>query len=909
MVLGGFDLLRSWRKSPEMDEAGATTGATAEPEMPEGLEPMVRPSTPVGSISTDARVGLWWYIHDSKILLFQLPGPHWPPCGALQLPEFSTLSANCVAPLTTVVQQGSNTLRHPTVAAVYDDFQLSVFPHGRRVDLKPLGANWPSGEVPILVRTAAPHPSAVGVVLLVVTQSGRLLSIFLSQTSGSFEAEASRLWPMVSEHCLKNFFKRIRRYGFGDVSQDRQSLEDAQFLAHHIEILPAPRRGTLFEVLAWGEEHLALYSHPRSVASADLMWVCSLAQLVTGDVMPGRLLSACCCWDCEASRTESLLLLFSCEDPSTRRQSAMLTRLALPSRAASPLEPSTAVAVGPNPVLPRGLMTACGDTAVTAVQVDNERFCICMVNMPPRPAGLEAGVQQIVEFGIVGLSLLPEGVSVGHIQVLTPHGLLSCPQDMFGGDKELKQGKNPSTADAFVQVASEFFDAGQEDQASSLCGRAFSQLGAQAMLGAVERRTQHLLDSGGESSLSEKAKALEDWLRFLHKAGVWIRMGNAPNITAAQQKVVEACERVAALQQMREYHDLEPDVFASSIHHALDGQGSGKSDEEIQEFYSRPSECERLLPSLAQYPRTLPFGSGGAWDAVVFVHGVVCGFLDAALERRGHVLKTHPTSLPPPESHQLQRYWPKSVEPVTGVGSGWLMSSSIQRALEDIRTLSLDVLPVPKQRLPLLDAQALRVIEGLQQLCRSSLRAAHASFVDLHANPMAKFREAVLKDMAYAEASLHENAKILKHRTLALSEEFEDVEVFVRLSALIDLPRLDSMMLRSEAFRRRVFEQCLAEEQLHPLFFRMVRCFPPTKSLLEELLQPYPELRWTLELNALTEVFNTGQWPAALHTVKEIAIKAMERADTTKDQNRAKSLKALAAIATAAQDRVLRCPS
>jgi len=237
------------------------------------------------------------------------------------------------------------------------------------------------------------------------------------------------------------------------------------------------------------------------------------------------------------------------------------------------------------------------------------------------------------------------------------------------------------------------------------------------------------------------------------------------------------------------------------------------------------------------------------------------------------------------------------------------MSSSIQRALEDIRTLSLEVLPVPKQRLPLLDAQALRVIEGLQQLCRSSLRAAHASFVDIHANPMAKFREAVLKDMAYAEASLHENAKILKHRTLALSEEFEDVEVFVRLSALIDLPRLDSMMLRSEAFRRRVFEQCLAEEQLHPLFFRMVGCFPPTKSLLEELLQPYPELRWTLELNALTEVFNTGQWPAALHTVKEIAIKAMERADTTKDQNRTKSLKALAAIATAAQDHVPRCPS
>ena len=44
---------------------------------------------------------------------------------------------------------------------------------------------------------------------------------------------------------------------------------------------------------------------------------------------------------------------------------------------------------------------------------------------------------------------------------------------MFGAEKahcpaselfleELKEGKQPSTADAFIQVASEFFDAGQE---------------------------------------------------------------------------------------------------------------------------------------------------------------------------------------------------------------------------------------------------------------------------------------------------------------------------------------------------------------------------------------------------------------------------------------------------------------
>ena len=908
MVLGGFDLLRSWRRSPDdtVQADGAETGAEPEMSGPELLRPPG--PIPAASIGTDARVGLWWYIYESKILLFQLPGPQWPPCGALTLPEFSNLSARCIAPLTTVVQQGTSTLRNATVAALHDDFHLSVFTHGRRVDLKP-PTNWPCGEVPSLVKTAAPHPAAVGVVLVVVTQSGRLLSVFLSQSStNNFEAEASRLWPMVSEHCLKNFFKRIRRYGFGDVSQDRPL--EAQFLAHQIEILPARNRGHLFDVLAWGEEYLALYSQPRSTSSADVMWVCSLAQLVTGDV-PGRLLSACSTWE-DATRSESLLLLFTGEDSSTRRQSAMLSRLAWPSRA-SPPEPNSAVAVGPTPPENCGLIAAFGDTAVTAVQVDGERYCICMVNMPPSPAKMEAGVQQLVEFGIVGLSLLPEGVSAGHIQVLTPHGLLSCPQDMFGGDKELKDGKSPSTADAFIQVAYEFFEAGREDQASSLCGRAFSQLGAQAMLAAVERWTQHFLDSGGETAnsvLSQKAKTLEDWLKFLHKAGVWIRMGNAPNITAAQQKVAEACERVAALQQMREYHDLEPEVFASSIHHALDGKGSGKtSEEEIMDYYGRPSECETLLSSLAQYPRTLPFGSGGAWDAVIFVHGVVSGFLEAALERRCHVLKTHPTSLPAPDSHQLQRYWPNSVPVLAGVGSSWLMSSSVQRALEEIRTLSLEVLPVPKQRLPLLDAQALRVVEGLHLLCRSSLRAAHACFVDLRASQMAKIREAVLKDMAYAEASLHENAKTVKHRTLALAEEFEDVEAFVRLSAFVDLPRLDEMMGRSQPFRRRVFEQCLAEERLHPLFFRMVRCFPPSKSLLEELLHPYPELRWTLELNALTEVFGSGQWPAALHTVKEIAIKAMDRGETTKDENRSKALKALASIATAAQDRLPTCPS
>lgn len=57
------------------------------------------------------------------------------------------------------------------------------------------------------------------------------------------------------------------------------------------------------------------------------------------------------------------------------------------------------------------------------------------------------------------------------------------------------------------------------------------------MLAAVERRTQHLLDSGGPgeatrpryspggeaSTLSQKSKDLDEWLRFLHKAGMPFR--------------------------------------------------------------------------------------------------------------------------------------------------------------------------------------------------------------------------------------------------------------------------------------------------------------------------------------------------------------------------------------------------
>ena len=97
-------------------------------------------------------------------------------------------------------------------------------------------------------------------------------------------------------------------------------------------------------------------------------------------------------------------------------------------------------------------------------------------------------------------------------------------------------------------------------------------------------------------------------------------------------------------------------------------------------------------------------------------------------------------------------------------------------------------------------------------------------------------------------------------------------QVFVRLAAFNDLPRIDRMM-GSEPLKKRLFEECLVEERLHGLFFRMLRCFPLSRQLLEELLRPYPELHWTLELNEARPT----EWPCALHSVKEIALKAVQR--------------------------------
>ncbi|CAE8635117.1 unnamed protein product [Polarella glacialis] len=574
MAASAFDLLRSSqlrsRHAPHFGEVAESVEASGSLD---ALRPRGRLQS--GAVGTDERLGLWWLVQESELLFFPMPGPQWPPCAVQALPEEVSLSARCVAPLTGPVQQGPHGphgTRGPSAVAVFADMRVAVFPHGGRVDL-PRPAGMPLGQAPLFVHSAAAHPwpDAVGVVLVVGTQAGRLFSLFLRQNGDTFEAEAGSLWPCApSEGGFRNLFKRVRRSLIGaDSSQqdvDAASAE-APLLVQAVEVLAAPagvgNAGALFAVLAWSEERLAYYAHPRSTAAAELLWSIPIRDLVTGGPST-RLLSV---RFCQGADTDGLLVLFAGE-VANAGSSSLLARLPWASRVSPPRSGADAISVGPAPPLqhpgsqtngaPVSFLTTFGEGAVVAVRARGERYSMCMVRL--LKDGLRVGEQQMVDTGIVGLALLPEGgVSTGHVQVLTPHGLLDVPQEMpdrFAVSQADEAAlEKLSIPDSFLQVAHELYATGREAQSTTLCARGFSQHGAQAMLAAVEKRTQLLLDAPATSGarwrgvsddaaarhlLFDKARDLEQWLCFLDEAGVWTRMGGAPNVVAAQQAAAEA---------------------------------------------------------------------------------------------------------------------------------------------------------------------------------------------------------------------------------------------------------------------------------------------------------------------------------------------------------------------------------
>jgi hypothetical protein len=116
--------------------------------------------------------------------------------------------------------------------------------------------------------------------------------------------------------------------------------------------------------------------------------------------------------------------------------------------------------------------------------------------------------------------------------------------------------------------------------------------------------------------------------------------------------------------------------------------------------------------------------------------------------------------------------------------------------------------------------------------------------------------------------------------------------------AASDLPRLDKHMTSSEGFRTRALAQCLRKPRLQPLFFRSLRMRPIPQDLLEELLLPYPELRWTMDVHGLDE-FNSSEqdWLRALASVKQ---RACASALAEKSAAKRDVFAALAVIACAA---------
>lgn len=134
---------------------------------------------------------------------------------------------------------------------------------------------------------------------------------------------------------------------------------------------------------------------------------------------------------------------------------------------------------------------------------------------------------------------------------------------------------------------------------------------------------------------------------------------------------------------------------------------------------------------------------------------------------------------------------------------------------------------------------------------------------------MAKLRQSVLQHLALAE----EAAAPVRgpHRALRLAEEFVDIEAVVTLGASTDPRHLDELLTNSAEFRAKALAQFLRISALRPLFFHALRRFEVPRPQLEELLAPYPELRWTLEVQSLPAQPAKADWQAALGRIEQSA--------------------------------------
>eukprot|EP00933_Yihiella_yeosuensis_P023473 TRINITY_DN18282_c1_g1_i1.p1 TRINITY_DN18282_c1_g1~~TRINITY_DN18282_c1_g1_i1.p1 ORF type:complete len:627 (-),score=124.78 TRINITY_DN18282_c1_g1_i1:17-1897(-) len=441
-----------------------------------------------------------------------------------------------------------------------------------------------------------------------------------------------------------------------------------------------------------------------------------------------------------------------------------------------------------------------------------------------------------------------------------------------------------SNPDAFIMMAQELHSGGHDVLSTNLCARAFSSHGVHVILGAVERRTQMLLDHTENPALEakrwrdvsddvvarhvlfDKAHLLEDWLCFLERAGIWTRMGGSPGIVAAQQLAAEACERVAAASCLRERYDHASEMFDIAIRSAMNAVPTWGDAEELQKaetdeveapkshlksFFSKPGQSHQLLVSLADYAVKFEEKS----EVLVLISDTAVAFLEAAMKRRKKILTDHPSLLAAPDKMAFSRRCCLSALEliVGGLGTQWLMDPTLLEALKKIlRQLSSAALRFQTEN------DLLKIMNCLYDLSTVTLRAAYVSYSDLRCEAMSTVRSSVMENLLIAEDSFWKNqalpiSKSSIERILKLAEDFDDVDCILKMSLSCPsfvLEDLDRHMAESENFRTHAMSCCLKDPALRPLFFRALRRFSKQlpSSLVEDMMRPFPELQWMLNM-------------------------------------------------------------
>jgi len=480
-----------------------------------------------------------------------------------------------------------------------------------------------------------------------------------------------------------------------------------------------------------------------------------------------------------------------------------------------------------------------------------------------------------------------------------------------------------STSCGMFLEAVEHVNAGRTAEAHESMKAAVASHSTDAVLQAIGARTKEIMDASDVSGprwqgvkegdiplllLSDKARDLQQWTNLLTESAAWTVLADAPGCLAVRQALVEAMERVAVAGYLCELDSKRPEVFAIAIATVASKQdAAGSVGPDRFAFYSQVSIIERLLLPLAQLPRSLPLGSSDVFDAVLFVNEVAATFLDTALGRRKRLAEAFPQLLPCPTEGMRSRFGTAPPFP-GGVGSSWLSSTHMRTALQALRKLCLDVMPAAHLlQLPLLAAQSLRVVESLAALCAVTLQAEVSAQGGAEGDALRQpKKQEILADLV--EVELHLMAQTSQsqcpHRALRLAEDFDDFDTLALVAARFDRLRLQRHMDKSEEFRLRAMRLFLENRDLLPLFYSTLDRHRIPLPQLEELLAPYPEIRWTLDL--LQSPVNSGsateaQWQESLNVVRQrVTTAAQKEMDSDKRRD---GLLAIAHIAAAAAVR------